>query len=398
MKFGHHPEPERKYMTITESTTQYQHTLGENAVQFLTADGEYAPSAAAARFIGRAAKVDGDQLADFYRLMAVTRRVDRESTALQRQGQLVLWPSAEGQEAAQVGAFAALRPTDMIFPTYREHVLTMGRKVPHAQRMCFNRGTHHGGWDPNEFSMMPYTVVLSAQLLHAAGYAWGAALEQAGWTEAELAEKGQVTLACFGDGASSEGDAHEAMVYAASMDAPVVFFCQNNQWAISVPFEVQSRVPVSDRAASYGFEGIKVDGNDPLAMYAVMDYATEKTRLGRGPVLVEAMTYRLAPHTTADDPTKYRESDEESAARELDPLTRTETYLRRHFGFTDEFFDDVAAEGETESAALREAVIGLTGDNTPSLLHQLDVVYAEDNSLIDEERAELAEWLAAENS
>ncbi len=332
-----------------------------------------------------------------YRLMATERRVDQEGTSLQRQGQLALWVPAVGQEGAQAGALTALREDDWIFPTYREHLFALGRGVTPGQLLALFRGVAHAGWAAEDHRMQPYTLVLAAQALHATGYAWGISRDQAGWDAERRRAEGQVVLACYGDGASSEGDIHESMVFAASYDLPVVFFCQNNQWAISVPAATQTRVPLARRAAGYGFEGVTVDGNDPLAMHAVTAWAAEQARTGAGPVLIEAHTFRGGAHTTADDPTKYRTRAEEEAWAAVDPLARLEAHLRATGAAgpdPDRFFADVATEGEELARRTREAVLTMTGDAVAPLDTVFETVYAEAHPLVAEELAWHRQWQA----
>jgi 2-oxoisovalerate dehydrogenase E1 component alpha subunit len=236
--------------------------------------------------------------------------------------------------------------------------------------------------------MHVYSMVLGAQVPHAVGYAMGLDLDRRAAEEAGQAAERAAVLACFGDGASTEGEVHESMVFAASYDAPVVFFVQNNQWAISVPFSTQSRVPLAERAAGYGFEGIRVDGNDVLAVLAATRYALEQARTGRGPVLVEAETYRLGAHTTADDPTKYRERDDERRWAELDPLVRLEAHLRTEHGTDDAFFEDVVAGAQSFAEQARAEVLAMA---PPSFEEFFDKAYAARHPLVEEERA----WYAA---
>lgn len=370
--------------------------LPDGAVQLITPQGA-PPSVlneASERFLPYLQGLDADAAQGIYRTMATTRRVDQEATALQRQGQLVLWVPSSGQEGAQAGALAALQPRDWIFPTYREHAMTLGRGVTPRELMLLFRGAAHAGWDAGQYRVQPYTLVLAAQALHATGYAWGMGLDQRDWSAQQRAEEGEVVLACFGDGASSEGDVHESMVFAASYDAPVVFFCQNNHWAISVPFDVQSRVPVARRAAGYGFEGITVDGNDPLATYAVTAWAAEQARSGTGPVLVEAHTYRMGAHTTADDPTKYRGRDEEQSWSALDPIIRMRNYLTAQDLGDETFFATVDEEAEELAADTRRAVLGMTAETLPVLDDVFAHVYAEPHSLVEAERAWHHRWEA----
>ncbi|GAA4118782.1 thiamine pyrophosphate-dependent enzyme [Enteractinococcus coprophilus] len=372
------------------------HQLPEEAIGILSADGFIDPTDAAQAFVEDATAIGHERVAEMYRLMAHTRRIDQEGVNLQRQGQLVLWTPSIGQEAAQAGAVTALEDRDWIFPTYREHVMARGRGIPNENIFDFFRGAVHGGWDPNAYNMQPYTVVLGAQVLHATGYAWGMAQQQRGWTDARRRDEGRVAIACFGDGASTQGGVHEAMVFAASFDAPVVFFVQNNYWAISTPFEVQSKVPLFKRAQGYGFDGFAVDGNDPIATAAVMDRAVEHARRGKGPVLVEAHTYRMGAHTTADDPTKYRTKEEEQAHAQGDPMVRTEAYLRRRFDYTDAFFNEVQVEADEIAATLRDKIVD--APDTVSLRDQFDLVYAEGHSLVEAQAAEFDRWMEGEDA
>jgi 2-oxoisovalerate dehydrogenase E1 component alpha subunit len=368
--------------------------LPEGAVRLLDADGTLHQDP---RFTPYLADLTEDTLQRMYRLMAIERRVDQEGTSLQRQGQLALWVPAVGQEGAQAGALTALREDDWIFPTYREHLFALGRGVTPGQLLALFRGVAHAGWDAEDHRMQPYTLVLAAQALHATGYAWGIARDQAGWDDERRQAEGQVVLACYGDGASSEGDIHESMVFAASYDLPVVFFCQNNQWAISVPASTQTRVPLARRAAGYGFEGVTVDGNDPLAMHAVTAWAAERARTGAGPVLIEAHTFRGGAHTTADDPTKYRTRAEEEQWAAVDPLARLEAHLRATGAAgadPDRFFADVAAEGEELAQRTREAVLAMTGDAIAPLDTVFETVYAESHPLVAEELAWHRQWQA----
>ena len=265
-----------------------------------------------------------DELRGLYRDMVLTRRFDAEATSLQRQGELGLWASLLGQEAAQIGSGRATRPDDYVFPTYREHGVAWCRGVDPVNLLGMFRGVNHGGWDPNENNFHLYTIVIGSQTLHATGYAMGVAKDGAD----------SAVIAYFGDGASSQGDVAEAFTFAAVYNAPVVFFCQNNQWAISEPTEKQSRVPIYQRAAGYGFPGVRVDGNDVLAVLAVTRAALEHARTGQGPMLVEAFTYRMGAHTTSDDPTRYRldEEREQWEAQGPDPAAAQLPGEGRHRG------------------------------------------------------------------
>ncbi len=253
------------------------------------------------------------------------RRFDTEATALQRQGELGLWASLLGQEAAQVGSGRALRPQDYAFPTYREHGVAWCRGVDPVNLLGMFRGVNHGGWDPNEKNFHLYTIIIGAQTLHATGYAMG--VQRDGNVGTGDDDRDTAVIAYFGDGATSQGDVSEALVFAGVNNSPVVFFCQNNQWAISEPNEKQTRAPLWHRARGFGFPGIRVDGNDVLAVYAVTKAALDAARTGQGPTFIEAYTYRMGAHTTSDDPTKYRVSAEVEVWKHRDPIERFKRWL-----------------------------------------------------------------------
>lgn len=367
---------------------------GAAMVQLLDADGKLRVDQQFSRY---AERLNPETLRGFYADMAAIRRFDQEATALQRQGQLALWVPMTGQEAAQIGSGRASKPQDYLFPTYREHGVAYTRNVDLAELLRQFRGVSNGGWDPKETNFHLYTLVLAAQTLHAVGYAMGiqrdqeAALEATAASGGEPAEPAAAVIAYFGDGASSEGDVHESMIFASSFSAPVVFFCQNNQWAISVPSSVQSKVPLSQRAAGYGFPGIRVDGNDILAVHAVTEWALDHARNGNGPVLIEAFTYRVGAHTTADDPTKYRESAEEASWRARDPLERLEKYLRAEGLADEDFFKQVAADGADLAAYVRKTAYDL---QAPDIRESFANVYAEAHPLVAEELAWFEQYSA----
>ncbi|WP_426997434.1 pyruvate dehydrogenase (acetyl-transferring) E1 component subunit alpha [Pseudarthrobacter sp. N5] len=371
---------------------------GAEMVQLLGPDGKLGTDPVFSEY---ASRLDSEKLRGFYADMAAIRRFDQEATALQRQGQLALWVPLTGQEAAQIGSGRATQPQDYIFPTYREHGVALTRNVDLAELLRQFRGVSNGGWDPKETNFHLYTLVLAAQTPHAVGYAMGIQRDQQ-LAEARAAENSHLeggveadpkaaVVVYFGDGASSEGDVHESMVFAASYNAPVVFFCQNNHWAISVPTSVQTRIPLSNRAKGYGFPGIRVDGNDVIAVHAVTEWALEHAREGKGPVLIEAFTYRVGAHTTADDPTKYRESSEEALWRAKDPLERLEKYLRAE-GLADEaFFEQVKADGNELAAYVRKTTYDL---ETPDIRTAFANTYVEAHPLVAEELAWFEEYSA----
>ncbi|MEV0488354.1 thiamine pyrophosphate-dependent dehydrogenase E1 component subunit alpha [Streptomyces sp. NPDC050508] len=292
-----------------------------------------------------------------YRDMVLARRLDTEAIALQRQGELGLWPSLRGQEAAQVGAAHALRSQDMVFPTYREHGVAWCRGLDPVSLLGLFRGTTLGGWDPYAHYFNLYTLVIGAQTLHAVGYAMG--LYRDGSTGSDDPARDTAVLAFLGDGALSEGETNEAFVWAAAQNLPVVFFCQNNQWAISAPYSVQSRIPAARRAAGYGFPGIRVDGNDVLACLAATRQALHQARSGGGPTLIEAVTYRINAHTTADDAGRYRAAEETEDWTARDPLERLRTHLRSVGAVTDEYFTDLERREQDLAERLRSGCRGL---------------------------------------
>ncbi|MFB8404580.1 pyruvate dehydrogenase (acetyl-transferring) E1 component subunit alpha [Streptomyces sp. NPDC055912] len=291
--------------------------------------------------------LSSEELTELYEWMVVTRAVDAEFVNLQRQGQLALYPSCRGQEAAQVGCAAALRHDDWLFPQYRELGLFLMRGIPASAVGAVWRGTWHGGWGFPEHACAAMSIPIGTHALHAVGAAMAAP---------RLGED-SLTVAFIGDGATSEGDVHEALNFAAVKAAPCVFYIQNNQWAISVPLSEQTRAPsLAHKAVGYGMPGIRVDGNDVLACRAVTEQAAARARSGGGPTLIEAVTYRLAPHTTSDDPTRYRTQDEVDHWERLDPIPRYRRYLA-HRGLWHEEAEDRARDRAARMCAeLREGV------------------------------------------
>jgi pyruvate dehydrogenase E1 component alpha subunit len=324
----------------------------------------------------------------FYRDMVLTRRIDTESTALQRHGELGIWTQLLGQEAAQIGCGRALRPQDFVFPTYREHGVAFCRGLDPLKILGLFRGVTHGSWDPDQHNFANYTIVIGAQTLHATGYAMG--VQRDGAVGTGDPDRDTSVVAFFGDGASSQGDVNESFIFAASYNAPVVFFCQNNQWAISEPIERQSRIPLYQRANGFGFPGVRVDGNDVLAMYAVTQAALQYTRDGNGPMLIEAYTYRMGAHTTTDDPTRYRMSDEVEYWKLKDPIQRVKVYLTRN-GMADQaFFDEVEREADEIGAYLRDGCKALPDPDPRAIF---DRVFVETTDELAAQRDEFAAYL-----
>jgi 2-oxoisovalerate dehydrogenase E1 component alpha subunit len=328
--------------------------------------------------------ISAEQVRALYRDLVLVRRIDFEAIALQRQGELGIWASLLGQEAAQVGSGRALEPRDMAFPTYREHGVAWCRGLDPTKLLALFRGVSHGGWDPREHNFHLYTIVIGSQTLHATGYAMG--IQRDGG----VGEDGEAVIVYFGDGATSQGDVNEAFIWASVTNAPVVFFCQNNQWAISEPLERQSRVPLYRRAQGFGFPGVRVDGNDVLACLAVTRKAMQAAREGQGPTLIEAFTYRMGAHTTTDDPTRYRLAAELETWKLKDPIERVKAYLVRSESADEKFFTALEAEAAEVGARIRKACLEMP-DPTP--LSIFDNVYAEPNALLEAERDQYAAYL-----
>ncbi|MCC3278072.1 pyruvate dehydrogenase (acetyl-transferring) E1 component subunit alpha [Arthrobacter sp. zg-Y40] len=305
----------------------------------------------------------GDALLDAYAQLVTGRRINDQANALVRQGRMAVYPSSHGQEACQVAAAAVLRDQDWLFPTYRDSVAVMSRGVDPLQVLTLLRGDWHSGYDPYEHRVAPQATPLATQLLHAVGVAHAA----------KLKGEDTVVLALCGDGATSEGDFHEALNFAAVFHLPVVFFIQNNQYAISVPLRNQSVAPsLAHKAVGYGMPGERVDGNDVAALLAVLGAAVERAREGGGPALVEAHTYRMQPHTNADDATRYRTAEEVQDWVPRDPLARTRTYLRVLGLLDDARETELAADAEAVAATMRD---GLNADVVPDPQELFEHVY-----------------------
>jgi 2-oxoisovalerate dehydrogenase E1 component alpha subunit len=329
-------------------------------------------------------EVSTGEIKGLFRDLVLVRRIDTEAIALQRQGELGIWASLLGQEAAQIGSGRALGPRDMAFPTYREHGVAWCCGLNPAKLLELFRGVSHGGWDPKAHNFHLYTIVIGAQTLHATGYAMGIQRDGA------VGEDGEAAIAYFGDGATSQGDVNESFIWASVFNAPVVFFCQNNQWAISEPLEKQSRIPLYQRAHGFGFPGLRVDGNDVLACLAVTRKAMQAAREGQGPTLIEAYTYRMGAHTTTDDPTRYRLASELEAWKLKDPVERVRAYLARTGAADADFFAAVEAEADEVGAQVRNSCLTMPD---PEPMSMFENVYAEPNAQVDYERERFAAYL-----
>jgi pyruvate dehydrogenase E1 component alpha subunit len=318
-----------------------------------------------------------------YRDMVIIRAFDREATALQRRGELGLWVSSLGQEGAQIGSAHALSPQDYAFPAYREHGVVAACGIDPANIFAMFRGVDHGGWDTEAHRCHTYTLVVGGHVLHAVGYAMGEAL--AGQPDGP---HGGAVIVYLGDGAMAQGDVAESLVFAASYQAPVVFFVQNNGWAISTPTEAHVRVPLARRGEGYGIPGRRVDGNDALACFAATSAALDAARSGRGPGIVEAVTYRMAPHTTADDPSRYRPASQEQAWAARDPIIRLERHLRQIGALDDVAKAAIDAQGDAAAAHARAACLAL---GPPSVDGLFSRVYATEHAQV---AADAALWSA----
>ena len=322
--------------------------------------------------------LDGEAIFAMYRDMVIVRRLCDEATSLQRQGQLALWAPSQGQEGAQIGSAHALAADDFVFPSYREHGVAWCRGVPPADQLKIFRAVSNGGWNPYTYNYALPTIVLADQMLHAVGYAMGVQRDKAP----------TAVITYFGDGASSQGDALESFVWASSFNAPVVFFCQNNQFGISTPSSTQSKVPLARRGEGFGFPGIRVDGNDVIAVYEVTKWALERARAGEGPTLIEAYTYRMGAHTTSDDPTRYRIDAEVELWKHRDPIERIKSLLTHEYAMHRPAVAAIEDEANEIALQLRTDVLAM---GKPDPITMFDHVYAEPHPLISEGRRDLIE-------
>jgi pyruvate dehydrogenase E1 component alpha subunit len=351
----------------------------------LPADEPLALIDAAGRATGQheLARPDPAVLLELYRRMVIGRRFDTQATALTKQGRLAVYPSSRGQEACQVGAVLALREQDWLFPTYRDSTAIVTRSVDPVEVLALLRGDWHCGYDPYLHRVAPQCTPLATNTLHAVGLAHAARL------------KGEDTVAVvlLGDGATSEGDTHEALNFAAVWNAPVVFFVQNNGYAISVPLSKQTAAPsLAYKGVGYGLASMRIDGNDPAAVYASVRSAIDAAANGAGPTLIEAMTYRMEAHTNADDASRYRDSDEVRTWLARDPIERLERYLRQSGQLDDDLAAEVTAAAERSAAALRERMnVDVEPDPTDLFAH----VYAEPTAALLAQRTQLLAELDA---
>ncbi len=319
-----------------------------------------------------------EKLVEFYRWMVLARTFDERCLNLQRQGRMGTYAPLAGQEAAQVGSAFALQPEDWVFPSYREDAVTMIHGLPMEKVLLYWMGREEGNQIPPEVNVFTVAVPIATQIPHAVGAAWAA----------RIRGDRRAFIVYFGDGATSEGDFHEGCNFAGVFKAPVVFFCQNNQFAISVPLHRQTASEtIAQKAVAYGFPGVRVDGNDVLAVYKVTKEALDRARAGEGPTLIEALTYRYGPHTTADDPTRYRGRDEvEEWRQRRDPLNRMRRFLMAR-GLLDEAQDQALAEEARQRVAAAVQAVEAMPKASPAAI--FDYVYAQLPWHLEEQRREL---------
>jgi pyruvate dehydrogenase E1 component alpha subunit len=324
----------------------------------------------------------GDEvLLTLHRQMVLGRRFDTQATALTKQGRLAVYPSARGQEAGEIGAVAALRPQDWLFPTYRDSMAVVARGVDPVEVLTLLRGDWHCGYDPYAHRVAPQCTPLATNAPHAVGVAHAARL------------KGEdtVALVMLGDGATSEGDTHTALNFAAVWNSPVVFFVQNNGYAISVPVAKQTAAPsLAHKGIGYGIPGMLVDGNDPAAVYAAVRQSVESAADGGGPTLIEAITYRVEAHTNADDAARYRPEAEAHKWLARDPVTRIRQYLLDRGLLDGAALSALDAEAEAQAEALRQRM------NIDTVLDPADLfryVYAEPTPALRRQQQRLASEL-----
>jgi pyruvate dehydrogenase E1 component alpha subunit len=319
-------------------------------------------------------KLADTELRSLYRSMLLARRLDERMVRLQRQGRIGTFAPTKGQEAAQVGSVFSLRPTDWMVPSFRETAAMIWRGWPIEKLLLFFAGHLEGGQPAPDQRDLPITIPVATQLPHAVGLAYAA----------QYRGDDVVVMAYFGDGATSEGDFHEALNFAGVWHVPVVFVCQNNQWAISVPLKKQTHSrTIAQKALAYGLPGIQVDGNDVLAVYAAAREAVVRARAGEGPTLIECVTYRLGVHTTADDPTKYRSEAEVAMWEQKDPLTRYRGYLEKRNLLEEGLEQQVDEE-------IAEAIRRFEATPPPDPLTMFDHVYAELPPDLQAQRDEMA--------
>ncbi len=355
-------------------------------VQFLDETGALHPGAPGEQATGRGYRQPTDeQLVQTWRRMVIGRRFDAQASALTKQGRLAVYPSSRGQDACQVAPVVALEERDWLFPTYRDSMALVSRDLDPVEALTLLRGDWHSGYDPKATRIAPQCTPLATQMVHTAGVAHAMARRGTGG----------VALGFVGDGGTSEGDFHEGLNFAAVFNAPAIFFVQNNLYAISVPLSKQSKAPaLAYKGVGYGVRSEQVDGNDAMAVLAVMSAAIEHARSGGGPFLIEAHTYRLEAHTNADDATRYRQADEVTQWQGRDPIVRLETWLRSAGLIDDATVEEVTAQAEAYAADLRER---MNSDSELDPMSLFDQVYAEPTAQLREQAGLAAAELVHEH-
>lgn len=329
-------------------------------------------------------EIPEDILLKLHQYMVLGRRLDGRLLNLQRQGRIGTFPPITGQEAAQLGAVVHLGPSDWLVPSFRETAAELWRGKTMENIIIYNNGFNEGGKIEEDRNDLPISVPVASQILHAVGLGWAT----------KYRGKKDVAMTFFGDGATSEGDFHEGLNFAGVYQVPVVFVCQNNQWAISIPRSKQTRSKtLAQKALAYGIEGIQVDGNDLLAVYAAAKEAVDRARSGKGPTLIECVTYRLLMHTTADDPRRYRSDEEVEKWERKDPLHRFQLYLLSKCLMTEEKIKIVEKEvDEKIDQAVHRAEEKIKSLGDP--LDMFEHAYAELPPRLREQKKELTHILA----
>ncbi len=337
--------------------------------QVLTPEGE----------LLRESPIRDDLIKRLYRAMVVARQYDHKSISLQRQGRLATYAPFEGQEGAQIGAAAALHPDDWMVATYRDGAAMWAHGFPMDLLFLGRTGDERGGAPPADVPCLPPSITVGGHMIHAVGLGWAA----------RIRGERRVALTLFGDGATSEGDFHEAMNFAAVFATPTIFFCQNNGYAISLPVAEQTKSEtIADKAVAYGMPGVRVDGNDLLAVYEHTLAAVNRARSGAGPTLIEAVTYRIGPHTTNDDPSRYRTDEEEIVARTKDPIVRVQRYLESKGEWTDAWEEEISQEA---ARIVDEAIAKAEAVPEPEVSHLFEGMFAEPTVQL----AEQEQWAGA---
>jgi pyruvate dehydrogenase E1 component alpha subunit len=320
--------------------------------------------------------IDDDVLKQMFRTMLLARRFDEYQLTLQRQGRIGTFAPVKGQEACQIGAMAALNDKDWFVPAFREFAAMIWRGFPLADMLLHAAGYNEGGAIPNDRHDLPISVPVASQVPHAVGLGYAS----------QYRERDEVSIVFFGDGATSEGDFHEGMNFASVLQTPTIFLCQNNHWAISVPRERQSKSKtLAQKGLAYGMPSLQVDGNDILAVYVAVSEAAERARKGKGPTMIECVTYRLGIHTTADDPSKYRDKSEVEKWEKREPLPRFQNYLIERDLLSDDEIKTMESEIKDEvEKAWREAESRI--DELAGADVMFDYIYAERPPYLEAQR------------